>query len=151
MPTPPTKIQKLLAFPDRTKNSVTYNASHNGFGTTIMQKEKVIAYDSRQLKVNEKNYPTHDLELREIVFSFKIGEHYLCAKQKGTSQASQGGSLSDDYNSNLPLQIHKAQVESLKTENVKDENLHDMDKELRLVLIELPALGAGVGCHALET
>ncbi|GJT32825.1 hypothetical protein Tco_0923244 [Tanacetum coccineum] len=44
-------------------------------------------------------------------------------------------------NSNLPPQIHKAQVESLKTEKVKDENLHGMDKELRLVLIELPALG----------
>ncbi|GJX02480.1 hypothetical protein Tco_0186393 [Tanacetum coccineum] len=53
-------------------------------------------------------------------------------------------------NSNLPPQIHKTQVESLKTENVKDENLHGMDKELRLVLIELPALGAGVGYHALE-
>ncbi|GJT91185.1 hypothetical protein Tco_1080030 [Tanacetum coccineum] len=45
-------------------------------------------------------------------------------------------------NSNLPPQIHKAQVESLKTEKVKDENLHGMDKELRLVLIELPALGS---------
>ncbi|GJT96078.1 hypothetical protein Tco_1091596 [Tanacetum coccineum] len=44
-------------------------------------------------------------------------------------------------NSNLPPQIHKAQVESLKTEKVKDENLHGMDKELRLVLIELPSLG----------
>ncbi|GKD07896.1 hypothetical protein Tco_1187581 [Tanacetum coccineum] len=48
-------------------------------------------------------------------------------------------------NLNLPPQIHKAQVESLKTEKVKDENLQGMDKELRLVLIELPALGAGVG------
>ncbi|GJY65910.1 hypothetical protein Tco_0468148 [Tanacetum coccineum] len=54
-------------------------------------------------------------------------------------------------NSNLPPHIHKAQVKSLKTEKVKDENLYGMDKELRLVLIELPALGAGVGYHALET
>ncbi|GJR76636.1 hypothetical protein Tco_0089001 [Tanacetum coccineum] len=53
-------------------------------------------------------------------------------------------------NSNLPPQIHKAQVESLKIEKVKDENLYGMDKELRLVLIELPALGVGVGYHALE-
>ncbi|GKA11651.1 synaptobrevin, longin-like domain protein [Tanacetum coccineum] len=45
--------------------------------TIIIQKEKVIAYDSRQLKVYEENYPTHDLELGEIVFSFKIWEHYL--------------------------------------------------------------------------
>ncbi|GJW39167.1 hypothetical protein Tco_0065012 [Tanacetum coccineum] len=48
----------------------------------------------------------------------------------------------------LPPQIHKAQVESLKTEKDKDQNLQGMDKELRLVLIELPALGAGVGYHA---
>ncbi|GKB29883.1 putative reverse transcriptase domain-containing protein [Tanacetum coccineum] len=54
-------------------------------------------------------------------------------------------------NSNLPPRIHKAQVESLKTEKVKDENLYGMDKELRLVLIELHALGVGVGYHALET
>ncbi|GJY91276.1 hypothetical protein Tco_0506472 [Tanacetum coccineum] len=54
-------------------------------------------------------------------------------------------------NSNLPPQIHKAQVESLKTEKVKDENLNGMDKELRLVLIELFALGVGVGYYTLET
>ncbi|GJS92422.1 hypothetical protein Tco_0799390 [Tanacetum coccineum] len=53
--------------------------------------------------------------------------------------------------SELYNHIHKAQVESLKTEKVKDENLHGMDKELRLVLIELPALGAGVDYQALET
>ncbi|GJT08979.1 hypothetical protein Tco_0843441 [Tanacetum coccineum] len=52
---------------------------------------------------------------------------------------------------NKELYIHEAQVESLKTKNVKDENLHGMGKELRLVLIELPAPGAGVGYHALET
>ncbi|GJV56557.1 putative reverse transcriptase domain-containing protein [Tanacetum coccineum] len=45
--------------------------------TIMMQKEKVIAYDSQQLKVHKKNYPTHNLELGEIVFSSKILEHYL--------------------------------------------------------------------------
>ncbi|GJT34897.1 hypothetical protein Tco_0925316 [Tanacetum coccineum] len=54
-------------------------------------------------------------------------------------------------NSNLPPQIYKAQVESLKIEKVKDGNLHGIGKELRLVLIELPALGARVSYHALET
>ncbi|GJS29629.1 hypothetical protein Tco_0490249 [Tanacetum coccineum] len=52
-------------------------------------------------------------------------------------------------NLNLPPHIHKAQVEYLKTKKVKDENLHDMDKALRLVLIELTALGVGEGpCYA---
>nr|GEY81619.1 reverse transcriptase domain-containing protein [Tanacetum cinerariifolium] len=42
-----------------------------------MQKEKVIAYSSRQLKVHEKNYTTHDLELSAVVFALKMGRHYM--------------------------------------------------------------------------
>ncbi|WMV13622.1 hypothetical protein MTR67_007007 [Solanum verrucosum] len=38
---------------------------------------KVISYASRQLKVHEKNYPTHDLELAAVVFALKIWIHYL--------------------------------------------------------------------------
>ena len=42
-----------------------------------MQHGKVIAYAYRQLKVHEKNYPTHDLELAAVVFALKIWRHYL--------------------------------------------------------------------------
>ena len=42
-----------------------------------MQCGKVVAYASRQLKVHEKNYPTHDLELAAIVFALKIWRCYL--------------------------------------------------------------------------
>ena len=42
-----------------------------------MQKEKVIAYASRQLKSYEQNYPTHDLELAAVVFALKIWRYYL--------------------------------------------------------------------------
>ena len=42
-----------------------------------MQDKKVIAYGLRQLKVHEKNYPTHDLELAAIVFALRIWRHYL--------------------------------------------------------------------------
>ena len=42
-----------------------------------MQKGKVIAYASRQLKVHEKNYPIHDLELAAVVFALKIWRNYL--------------------------------------------------------------------------
>jgi hypothetical protein len=42
-----------------------------------MQSGKVVAYASRQLKVHEKNYPTHDLELAAVVFALKIWRHYL--------------------------------------------------------------------------
>ncbi|GJZ04717.1 putative reverse transcriptase domain-containing protein [Tanacetum coccineum] len=46
-----------------------------------MQREKFIAYASRQLKVHEKNYTTHDLELGAVVFAMKMWRHYLyCTK-----------------------------------------------------------------------
>ncbi|GKE42950.1 putative reverse transcriptase domain-containing protein, partial [Tanacetum coccineum] len=56
---------------------VYYDASHKGLGVVLMQREKVIAYASRQLKIHEKNYTTHDLELGSIVFALKIWRHYL--------------------------------------------------------------------------
>ncbi|GJZ96093.1 putative reverse transcriptase domain-containing protein [Tanacetum coccineum] len=46
-------------------------------GAVLMQREKVIAYASRQLKPNEENYTTHDLELGAVVFALKIWRHYL--------------------------------------------------------------------------
>ncbi|GKE82603.1 putative reverse transcriptase domain-containing protein [Tanacetum coccineum] len=42
-----------------------------------MQRQKVIAYASRQLKNHEKNYTTHDLELGSVIFALKIWRHYL--------------------------------------------------------------------------
>ncbi|GJW09147.1 putative reverse transcriptase domain-containing protein [Tanacetum coccineum] len=57
---------------------MVYNdASHKGLGVVLMQREKVIAYISRQLKVHEKNYTTHDLELGVVVFALKMWRHYL--------------------------------------------------------------------------
>ncbi|GKF16938.1 putative reverse transcriptase domain-containing protein, partial [Tanacetum coccineum] len=68
----------ILAFPEGSENFVVYcDASHKGLGTVLMQKEKVIAYASRQLKVYEKNYTIHDLELGAVVFALKMWRHYL--------------------------------------------------------------------------
>ncbi|GJX77099.1 putative reverse transcriptase domain-containing protein [Tanacetum coccineum] len=54
----------ILALPEGSEDFVVYyDASHKGLGVVLMQREKVIAYASRQLKVHEKNYTTHDLEL----------------------------------------------------------------------------------------
>nr|GEZ83925.1 reverse transcriptase domain-containing protein [Tanacetum cinerariifolium] len=63
----------ILALPEGSENVVVYcDASHKGLGAVLMQKEKVIAYSSRQLKVHEKNYTTHDLELGAVVFALKM-------------------------------------------------------------------------------
>nr|GEV29256.1 putative reverse transcriptase domain-containing protein [Tanacetum cinerariifolium] len=53
------------------------DASHKGLGAVFMQREKMIAYPSRQLKIQEKNYTTYDLELGSVVFVLKIWRHYL--------------------------------------------------------------------------
>ncbi|GKB93002.1 putative reverse transcriptase domain-containing protein [Tanacetum coccineum] len=68
----------ILALPKGSENLMVYcNASHKGLGAVLMQKKKVIAYASRQLKVHEKNYTTHDLELGAVVFALKMWRHYL--------------------------------------------------------------------------
>ncbi|KAD3641214.1 hypothetical protein E3N88_30438 [Mikania micrantha] len=68
----------ILSLPDGCEDFVVYcDASKQGLGCVLMQREKVIAYASRQLKVHEKNYTTHDMELGAVVFAWKIWRHYL--------------------------------------------------------------------------
>ncbi|GJW66405.1 putative reverse transcriptase domain-containing protein [Tanacetum coccineum] len=68
----------ILALPERVENFIVYcDTSHKGLGVVLMQNEKMISYASRQLKIHEKNYTTHDLELGAVVFALKIWRHYL--------------------------------------------------------------------------
>ncbi|GKE39855.1 putative reverse transcriptase domain-containing protein [Tanacetum coccineum] len=68
----------ILALPEGSKDFIVYcDASKKGLGAVLMQREKVIAYASRQLKIHEKNYTTHDLELVVVVFSLKLWRYYL--------------------------------------------------------------------------
>ncbi|GKA02986.1 putative nucleotidyltransferase, ribonuclease H [Tanacetum coccineum] len=68
----------VLALPDGPEDFVVYcDASGLGLGYVLMQRGKVISYASRQLKIHEKNYTTHDLELGAVVFALKIWRHYL--------------------------------------------------------------------------
>ncbi|GJZ08650.1 putative reverse transcriptase domain-containing protein [Tanacetum coccineum] len=71
-------IAPILALPEGNNNFVVYcDASLQGLGVVLMQREKVIAYASRQLKPHEENYTTHDLELGAVIFALKIWRHYL--------------------------------------------------------------------------
>ncbi|GKE63309.1 putative reverse transcriptase domain-containing protein, partial [Tanacetum coccineum] len=68
----------ILALPEGSKDFIAYcDASKKGLGVVLMKREKVIAYASCQLKIHEKNYTTHDLELGAVVFALKIWRHYL--------------------------------------------------------------------------
>ncbi|GJX62975.1 putative reverse transcriptase domain-containing protein [Tanacetum coccineum] len=63
----------LLALPDGPDDFVVYcDASKKGFGCVLMQRGKVIAYASRQLKTHEKNYTTQDLELERVEYTPKV-------------------------------------------------------------------------------
>ncbi|GJR68584.1 putative nucleotidyltransferase, ribonuclease H [Tanacetum coccineum] len=68
----------ILALPEGSEDFIAYcDASKKGLGAVLMQREKVISYASRQLKIHEKNYTTHDLELGAVVFALKMWRHYL--------------------------------------------------------------------------
>nr|GEU87723.1 putative reverse transcriptase domain-containing protein [Tanacetum cinerariifolium] len=72
------KFVLILALPEGSENFVVYcDAPHKGLEAVLMQRENVIAYASRQLKVYEQNYTTHDLELGSVVFALKMWRHYL--------------------------------------------------------------------------
>ncbi len=54
-----------------------FDTSQVGFGCVFMQHGNVIKYVPTQIKAYKKNYPTHDLELANIVFDIKIWRHYV--------------------------------------------------------------------------
>ncbi|GJW55481.1 putative reverse transcriptase domain-containing protein [Tanacetum coccineum] len=69
----------ILALPDGPEDFlVYYDASGLGLGCVLMQRGKVIAYASRQLKIHEKNYTTHDLELGAVRRWIKLFSDYDC-------------------------------------------------------------------------
>ncbi|KAI3813749.1 hypothetical protein L1987_18481 [Smallanthus sonchifolius] len=71
-------LAPVLTLPEGNEDLVVYSdASGQGLGCVLTQRGKVIAYASRQLKIHEGNYPTHDLELAAVVFALKIWRHYL--------------------------------------------------------------------------
>nr|GEU36792.1 hypothetical protein [Tanacetum cinerariifolium] len=108
----------ILALPEGNKKFMVYcDASNKGLGAILMQKEKVIAYTSRQLKIHEKNYMNHDLELGAIVFTLKIWRHCLKGKRGG-------GFLK-------PKGKDQSATKAMKEDNVKEEKLRTMDKEFK--------------------
>nr|GEW04022.1 reverse transcriptase domain-containing protein [Tanacetum cinerariifolium] len=70
-PTTPTEVHQFLGL------AGYYRRFIEGLGAVLMQREKVIAYASQQLKPHEESYTTHDLELGAVVFTLKIWRHCL--------------------------------------------------------------------------
>jgi hypothetical protein len=69
---------RVLILPNLTKKYDIYcDALRRGLGCVLMQEGQVVCYASRQLRNQEENYPTHDLELATVVHGLKIWRHYL--------------------------------------------------------------------------
>ncbi|GKB00102.1 reverse transcriptase domain-containing protein [Tanacetum coccineum] len=108
-------------------------------GAVLMQKEKVIAYASDQLKIHEKKYTTHDLELGAILLSdydceirYHPGKANVVANalsQKERIKPLQVRALMRTIHLNVPSLILNTQAETMKEENVKEENLNGMNKK----------------------
>ncbi|GJV51966.1 putative reverse transcriptase domain-containing protein, partial [Tanacetum coccineum] len=138
----------ILALPEGSENFVVYcDASRKGLGVVLMQREKVIAYASCQLKIHENNYTTHDLELGVVVFSLKMWRHYLYGTkcvvftdykslqhildQKELHMRQRRClELLSDYNCEIRYHPRKANVEARKEDNYGTEDLYGMIKNL---------------------
>nr|GEV50868.1 putative reverse transcriptase domain-containing protein [Tanacetum cinerariifolium] len=71
------KIAKSMTKLTQKNVKFDWGEKEEGLGVVLMKNEKVIDYASRQLRIHEKNYTTHDLELRAVVFALKMWRHYL--------------------------------------------------------------------------
>nr|GEW99081.1 putative reverse transcriptase domain-containing protein [Tanacetum cinerariifolium] len=147
----------ILALPKGSEDFVVYcDASHKGLGVVLLQREKVIAYASRQLKVHEKNYATHDLELgsvhildqkelnmrqrrwRKLLSDYDCDIRYHPGKANVVANALSCKerieplwvqALVMTIGLDLPKRVLKAQIEALKPENLKNEDVGAMPLE----------------------
>ncbi|GJY88553.1 putative reverse transcriptase domain-containing protein [Tanacetum coccineum] len=135
----------IIALPEGTEDFVVYcDASLKGYGAVLMQREKVIAYASRQLKVHEKNYTTHDLGLGarelnlrqrrwiELLSDYDCEIRYHPRKANVVADALSRKerikplcvrALMMTAHNDLPKRIREAQEEAIKKNYVRKENL----------------------------
>nr|GFA54799.1 putative reverse transcriptase domain-containing protein [Tanacetum cinerariifolium] len=113
----------ILTLPEGSEDFIVYcDASNKGLGVVLMQREKVISYASRQLKIHEKNYTTHDLELGAVMFALKIWRHYLKEREPPLRVRALVMTIGLD----LPRQILNAQTIARKSKNIKKEDVGGM-------------------------
>ncbi|GKD64115.1 putative reverse transcriptase domain-containing protein, partial [Tanacetum coccineum] len=133
----------ILALPEGNDDFVVYyDASLQGLGAVLMQKEKVITYASRQLKPHEENYTTHDIELGAVKelnmrqrrwlellvhydceIRYHPGKENVVANALSRKEPLRIRSLIMTIHPKLPTQILEAQILEAQTEAIKDENI----------------------------
>nr|GFB29791.1 putative reverse transcriptase domain-containing protein [Tanacetum cinerariifolium] len=139
---------QILALPKGSEDFIVYcDALNKGLGDVLMQREKVISYTSRQLKIHEKNYTTHDLELGAVELNMRqrrwleLLSDYDCEIRYHPGKANvvadalsrkerepplKVRALVMTIGWDLPKQILNAQTEARKPKNIKEEDVGDM-------------------------
>ncbi|GJR15331.1 retrovirus-related pol polyprotein from transposon TNT 1-94 [Tanacetum coccineum] len=133
----------ILSLPDGVEDFVVYyDASNQGLGCVLMQRNKVIAYASRQLKIHEKNYTTHDLELGAVIELFSDYECEIryhpgkanvvadALSKKERVKPKRVRAMAMTIQSGVKGMILAAQGEAFDQENVMDERLHGLDQQM---------------------
>ncbi|GKB90396.1 putative reverse transcriptase domain-containing protein [Tanacetum coccineum] len=139
----------ILVLPEGAENFIVCcDASHKGLGVVLMPNEKVIAYASRQLKIHEKNYTTHDLDLQHILDQKELNmrqrrwlellSDYDCEIRYHSGKANvvvdalsrkerikplRVRALVMTIGLNLPKKILEAQIEAMRPKNIKAEDV----------------------------
>nr|GEV66213.1 putative reverse transcriptase domain-containing protein [Tanacetum cinerariifolium] len=142
----------ILALPEGADDFVVYcDASNQCFGCVLMQRNKVIAYASRQLKIHEKNYTTHDLELEAVELNMRqrrwieLLSDYDCEiryhpgkanlvvdalSRKERAKPRRVRAMSMTIHSSIKAKILEAQSEASKNTSTSTKMLKGLDKQL---------------------
>ncbi|GJZ96978.1 putative reverse transcriptase domain-containing protein [Tanacetum coccineum] len=120
----------VLALLDGPEDFVVYcDASEIGLGCVLMQRGKVIAYVSRQLKIHKKNYTDHDLKLGAVVFALKIWRHYMYG-----TKSRRWIELFSDYDFEICYHPGKANV--VADALIKKERVKPKRDEVRTLIMD---------------
>ncbi|GJU85346.1 putative reverse transcriptase domain-containing protein [Tanacetum coccineum] len=121
----------ILALPEGSEDFIIYcDATIKVLGAVLMQREKVIAYASRQIKIHEKNYMIHALELKvDCEIRYHLWKANVVADALSRKEREPPLRVRDlvmTIGLNLPKQILDAQTEVRKPENIKNEDVGGM-------------------------